>query len=234
MNVHYLQHQEHIDAANVARWAQTREGVVYTGTQLYRDEPLPALDTVDLLVVPGGAMSVYQEKEYSWLRREKEFVSQALSQRIPVLGLCFGAQLLAEILGGRVYKNTHREFGWHEVRRLKTTAATPFSSCFPERFDAFHWHSDVFDLPHSAIRLAESDVTPNQAFVYDELAYGCQFHPEVSEDCITLLIQYAGYQLEPGPKVQEASAMLPAPHALAASYALLEAMLDYIVATHLS
>ncbi|MNP69285.1 glutamine amidotransferase [compost metagenome] len=66
-----------------------------------------------------------------------------------MLGICFGAQMLAEILGGRVYRHTHKEIGWHHISR--TGGSHPWLQDLPEEFYSFQWHGDTFELPQGAV-----------------------------------------------------------------------------------
>jgi GMP synthase-like glutamine amidotransferase len=74
---------------------------------------------VDLLVIMGGPMNVYEELKYPWLAAEKRFIAEAISLGRPILGVCLGAQLLAAVMGARVYPNVDREIGWFDIYRTK-------------------------------------------------------------------------------------------------------------------
>jgi len=113
-------------------------------TAFFTDEPLPALDQFDWLVVLGGSMSTYDEAQYPWLIKEKLFIERAIAAGKKVLGLCLGAQLIAEALCARVYKNSHKEIGWFEVFKTPEGEDSKVLANFPNRFWALHWHGDVF------------------------------------------------------------------------------------------
>lgn len=76
------------------------------------------LQTFDLLVILGGPMSVYQEEDYPWLLKEKSFVKKAIEMGKKVLGICLGAQLIAECLGASVHRTPNKEIGWHKMYDL--------------------------------------------------------------------------------------------------------------------
>ncbi|WP_336743603.1 type 1 glutamine amidotransferase [Paenibacillus sp. y28] len=167
------------------------------------EEPhLPPLNSFDVLVILGGPMSVYQENEFGWLIEEKQLVQKAMQAGKKVLGICFGAQMLAELLGGRVYRNEWKEIGWHEV--VRTGYPHPFLKGLPERFYSYQWHGDCFDLPEGAVHLASSEACRNQAFAYGEHVLALQFHLETSPECIAEMLRRWGGELTEGPFVQEA------------------------------
>ncbi len=147
------------------------------------------------LIVMGGPMGVYEEAKYPFLRDEMRLLKSALALDRPVLGVCLGSQLLAAVLGAEVKKGEKKELGWHPVT-LSTFAAQDslFASVTPQ-FWPFHWHGDVFSLPHGAVALASSRQTPCQAFRYGKNAYGILFHLEVTEGQISQMLLDFGDEL---------------------------------------
>lgn len=135
----------------------------------------------DFLILMGGPMSVRDEEQYPFLRAEKEILRGWLASGGPTLGVCLGAQLMANALGGEVYRGPQEEIGFFEVERTPEGAADPCFGLFPERFEVFQWHGETFDLPRGAILLARSRLYPHQAFRVGKGAYGLQFHLEVTE-----------------------------------------------------
>jgi GMP synthase-like glutamine amidotransferase len=147
-------------------------------------EPLPGqLAGFDGLAVFGGGMNVTDQDRLPWLTGEIELLRDALATRIPVLGVCLGAQLLAAAAGGEVHRVDAPEIGWLEVERLPAGEADPVLGALPARFTAFQWHSYACRLPAGAVELARSPVCP-QAFVLGERAWGVQSHPEVTPDIL--------------------------------------------------
>ena len=116
MRVAFLQHVPFEGPAAVGAWAARRGAFVAT-TRLFAHEPFPALDSLDVLVILGGPMSVNDEARFEWLRREKAFVRRVIENGKKVLGICLGAQLIASVLGARVYPGRGREIGWFPVYR---------------------------------------------------------------------------------------------------------------------
>ncbi|KJJ84315.1 glutamine amidotransferase class-I [Candidatus Omnitrophus magneticus] len=164
----------------IETWAQTQNHTL-TGTHFYKQYQLPAIESFDFLVIMGGPMGVYDEKEYPWLKEEKQFIKRAVNAGKKILGVCLGAQLIADALGARVYKNQYKELGWLTVSLAKKGVETGFFKDFPEKFMPFHWHNDTFDLPKGASRLAETKACKNQAFSYKEKILALQFHFEAGE-----------------------------------------------------
>ncbi len=132
------------------------------------------------LIVLGGPMGVADQARYPFLRQEIALIERTLAADRPVLGICLGSQLLAAALGARVGSAPRPEIGWYPVRLTEAAAADPVWTSLPPSFTAFHWHGDVFDLPRGSVLLGSSDRTPHQAFRYGAMAWGLQFHPEVT------------------------------------------------------
>ncbi len=145
----------------------------------------PQLDRYHALVVLGGPMHVTETALYPHLLIECQLIEQALKRRIPVLGICLGAQLLAHVLGARVGPATRAEIGWYMVRpRGIEIAEDPVMQPLDRERPVFQWHSYGFEVPAGTRHLAESDDCPAQAISYDGLAWGFQFHLELDERLI--------------------------------------------------
>ncbi len=144
----------------------------------------PSLDGYHGLVVLGGPMSVDQTSEYPYLLTEVRLIHQAIGHRIPVLGICLGAQLIAKALGGKVKRNREKEIGWYPVFLTEEGKRDPVLRHFDNKENIFHWHGDTFEIPAKAVRLASSPRCKNQAFRYGENTYALQFHLEVDEPMI--------------------------------------------------
>ncbi len=208
MRLHYIQHVPFEGIANIQGWAENL-GWQISGTHPYRLEKLPAPDDLDWLVVMGGPMNIYEEREYPWLAAEKKFIGAAIEKGKIVLGICLGAQLIADVLGGQVVRNRYKEIGWFPVSlKPEGLASLPFRG-FPEEFPAFHWHGDTFTLPPGAVMLAESEACPAQAFSANgSRVLALQFHLESSVDSVRTLIQNGSDELVDGEYIQRAEDIL--------------------------
>jgi len=226
MRLHYLQHAPFEDAGNIALWA-TERGHSVSHTRLDLDEDFPRLEEFDWLVIMGGPMSAYEEERYAWLVREKEFIRKVIDRGVPTLGVCLGAQLIAEVLGGRVKENHQKEIGWFPVYLTDEGRQSPLFAAFPRCFVPFHWHGDTFSIPPGAARIAWSEACVNQAFVWRK-AVGLQFHLEYSAVSIQRMIHEGGEELVDGPSIQKADQMLPCNERIDASRRLLYQLLDAV------
>ena len=157
---------------------------------------LPEPDSVDLLVIMGGPMNVYEDDEYPWLNGEKDFIRACISEGKAVLGICLGAQLIAEVLGGEVTRAPHEEIGWHPVELTEPGRGLQVFADFPDRFTTLQWHGDTFSIPPGATHAASSEAVSNQAFTFDGgRVIGLQFHLEETRETLEELVQVAGGNL---------------------------------------
>jgi GMP synthase-like glutamine amidotransferase len=144
----------------------------------------------DAVLVFGGAMHVDQEDRNPWLSGEKRLLEGLLGEPVPVLGVCLGAQLLAEAAGAAPRPASLPEIGWHEVELTPEAVSDPLLAPLAPRFLAFQWHSYEFPLPPEATLLARS-ASCLQAYRLGDAAWGIQFHAEVTrEDAETWIDDY--------------------------------------------
>ena len=163
---------------------------------------------IDWLIVMGGPMGIYDEENYPWLCAEKRFIKEAIDSEKIVLGICLGAQLIADVLGAKVYRNEHREIGWYKINRRPETDNTILSKAIPEQIEVFHWHGDTFDIPDDATALAESEACKNQGFILHDRVVAFQFHLETTLESATALIQNCRNDLDGSQYVQSEEEML--------------------------
>jgi GMP synthase-like glutamine amidotransferase len=201
MKIHCLAHVPFEDAANIGRWAKLR-GHSLTYTHFFKEETLPPLERVDMLTIMGGPMNVYEHDVYPWLAAEKQFIRQAIDAGKKIVGVCLGAQLLADVLGGRVTANAHKEIGWHTVTLTPQAAQSKVFSALPPELQVFHWHGDTFSLPPGAVHLASSAACENQAFQVGETVLGLQFHMEYTKESIEKMLKFCADELVEAPTIQ--------------------------------
>jgi GMP synthase-like glutamine amidotransferase len=210
MKVRVLQHLPFEDLGNIAPNLKTR-GAQVSYTHFFENPQLPPPDRFDLIIIMGGSMSVNDEERLPWLKPEKQFIRDAIKCDIGVLGVCLGAQLIANALGARVYRNPHKEIGWFPVRRVP---APDGHFSLPQECMAFHWHGETFDLPEGAVKLAESDACRNQAFQIKRNVIGLQFHLETTPYNASALVENFRDELVEAPYIQSENEILSAPDAL--------------------
>lgn len=219
MNILCLQHVPFEGPAALADWAESR-GHHLICHPVYQSDDFPSLDTIDALFVMGGPMNIYEEADYPWLKPEKDFIRTAIQADRFVLGVCLGAQLIADVLGAKVTRGPGPEIGWFPIRRA---AGCPVGSILPAELPVLHWHGDQFDLPPSATRLAESERTPNQGFLYNGRVLALQCHLEATPQSVAVLADACADELVPtDPGIMSASRLLAEPDA---TYAQMHAVL---------
>jgi GMP synthase (glutamine-hydrolysing) len=131
----------------------------------------------DLVIVLGGPIGACQSNLYPFLNAECALIEAQLKAGLPVLGVCLGAQLIAHVLGARVYPMGSKEIGWAPVTLTPAGRASPLASL--ERQSVLHWHGDMFDVPDGADLLASTETCAHQAFRVADNVLGLQFHCEV-------------------------------------------------------
>ncbi|OQC07390.1 MAG: glutamine amidotransferase [Candidatus Hydrogenedentes bacterium ADurb.Bin101] len=207
MRVHYLQHVPFEGLGSIEVWVK-EAGYELTRTRFYESSRLPELEFLDLLIIMGGPMGVYDDARFPWLREEKAFIRRAVESGKAVLGICLGAQLIAAALGARVYRNPQKEIGWFPVYGVSSERQETFR--FPDEILAFHWHGDTFDLPPKAVHLARSEACTYQAFQVGGTVLGLQFHLETTPGAVRDILDNAREELISAPYIQTESAMLAA------------------------
>jgi GMP synthase-like glutamine amidotransferase len=166
MKIQILQHEDSTPPGSVLEWAKNNN---YNYEIHFFSQGLLDHNThYDVLVICGGGINVDQEALYPWLTDEKKFITAAIQKNKKIVGLCLGAQLLAESLGGKVFKAEAWEVGWQSVKLLESK----------RELMAFHWHGYQFTTPPHSTKIAENECTPHQGFHYGKNIIAFQFHPE--------------------------------------------------------
>lgn len=175
------------DRGDFERWIACGIGMSMDETHVARirdGEPLPEPSAYRAIVITGSAAMVTDRAD--WTERLREWIPVAIRARVPMLGICFGHQAIADALGGRVDWNPRgREMGTISVQITEHAKADPLFCVLPPEapFHASHLQS-VFELPPGATHLAFNDHDPNQAFRVEGHVWGVQFHPEFELDVI--------------------------------------------------
>jgi GMP synthase-like glutamine amidotransferase len=180
--LYFIQNDPRVPGGIYGQYLQDKE-LPHRTVHLYAGEPLPAPAETTAVIVLGGYMGVHDESEYPFLRPLKACMRRLAEAGTPLLGICLGGQLLAEVLGGEVRSRHRGEKGLQEIRLTSGGHDDPLFAGLPPAFAAFEWHNDSFDLPPGALHLASSAACPGQAFRYRN-AWGVQFHPEVDRGIV--------------------------------------------------
>jgi len=147
----------------------------------YRGRGLPEMEGFDAFIAGGTPLSANAVERHAFLKDELALLERVVRSGRPFLGVCFGGQLLARVLGAGVRRSPVREIGGAEVELTPEGRASPLLRGFPDRLPVFQWHADAFDVPGGAVLLARGTDCPNQAFGCGR-AFGLQFHLETTAD----------------------------------------------------
>ncbi len=232
MHIHYLQHVPFEDLGSMEVWFQAH-GHTLSATHLYKEgEPLPQVNSFDWLIVMGGPMSVTDIETYPWLTNEKAFIQQAIDEEKIVLGICLGAQLIADVLGATISKNPHKEIGWFPIQISEDAKATHLGAALPCKFDVFHWHGDMFYIPNKATPIASSEACRNQGFIINNRVLGLQFHLETTPKSALDLTLHCKDELDNSQYVQSAEDMLSKPERFKKINLIMDEILGFLEKTH--
>lgn len=178
-----LQHEQPTPGGYVNQWLEER-GADQDVFRIDIDSREVDARDYDLIVSLGSEFAAFDD--LPWIRREEVILREAMAGDVPILGVCFGGQLLAKVLGGDAFRSEDSEIGWLPVR-------THDESLVPHG-PWFQWHFDSFTLPDGAKLIADSDVGP-QAFTIGR-SLGTQFHPEVTPEIMESWVRAYPHELE--------------------------------------
>jgi GMP synthase (glutamine-hydrolysing) len=157
-------------------WFISREG-----------RPPSPLETYDAVLSLGGPGDPTTDEDLPWGPTERRAIEKLLECGTPYVGICLGAQLLAQVTGGRATREPPAAYGWQTVRMTDAGIADELMGTVPACLDAYHWHTVSFEAPESATLLAESD-TGQEAFRVDS-AWGIQYHPCIDLPQVAIWIE---------------------------------------------
>jgi GMP synthase-like glutamine amidotransferase len=230
MRVHYLQHVPFEGLGSMEPWLEAADCEI-TNTPFFDSAELPDLSRIDLLIVMGGPMSVNDTDAFPWLAREKTFIHDVIMSGKPVLGICLGAQLIANAMGAPIYKNPVKEIGWHPVQGVSSIGDSCFR--FPSSAQVFHWHGETYDLPPGATLIAKSNACENQAFQIGSSVIGLQFHLETTPASVQDMVSHCRHELIPSPYVQtEAEILSATPERYDAIHQMMGSVLSFLLGSH--
>ena len=226
MKIHWLQHVEFEGLGMISGWANQRDHKLHS-TRFWNGETLPLDEDFDMLIIMGGPMSIHDESMHPWLIDEKRFIKRCIERKIPILGICLGAQLLADCLGAEVRPHRAKEIGWFPVEKCRGVGEE-LDKILPASLSVLHWHGDTFTLPPGSQHFYESIACSNQAYVSDGRFVGLQFHLEISDVELPQLIHNCRDELKEGEWIQTENELLSGTKYSEECGKVLFQLLDYI------
>ncbi len=215
---------------SIESWLQDT-GYKISRTRFFNSDVLPEVEDIDFLIVMGGPMSATDETEYPWLANEKKYIGSVIEAGKPVLGICLGAQLIANSMGGKVFQNSVIEIGWFPIEAVASEMTSAFR--FPQKIQVIHWHGETFRPPKGAIQIAGSKGCENQAFQFGSKAIGLQFHLENTPLSARAIVENCRNQLVEGKYIQSEADILSAPQEHYSSInSLMGRVLEYLQANN--
>jgi GMP synthase-like glutamine amidotransferase len=184
LRVLILQHEEPTPPGHVTEWLEGH-GAEMEVLRIDLENPQVDLGRYDLIVSLGSEFAAFDDS-HEFVKHEAQLMRRAVDTNVPILGLCFGGQMLARVLGGEVYRGSESEIGWLPVR-------THDPDLVPEG-PWFQWHFDVITAPPGASVIAETDLG-TQAFVAGR-SLGLQFHPEVTPEIMDEWVRAYRHELD--------------------------------------
>lgn len=226
-----LQHVPFAGPGCISDWLSARSATTIT-RQPSASDALPTLDDIDLLILLDGPLSINDAWFHDWIPAEQDFLARAIAQDKAVLGIGFGAQLIASALGARVVPAAQREIGCFDIEGIQPPDDTDEVFRFPARSTVLHWHDECFELPAQARLLARSEACENQAFQLGRRVIGLQFRLETTPASLDAWLETCGEELEPERWVQD-EASLRADHDRFApqNNQQMNAVLEYLTAS---
>lgn len=227
MKLHYFQHVPFEGPGSISRWAASKNYPMSV-TRWDLGEIPPLTSDFDLLVVMGGPMSVHDSRQHPWLSAEKEYLSRAIDENKKVIGICLGAQLLAQVLGAEITVNDQPEIGWFSITRSERLVNTGLQTIIPPVMEVFHWHGETFSLPDKCSPIAASEACVNQGFLFGNRVIGLQFHIEMTMASASLLIDNCRGELITGDYIQSEAQMLAQSEKFHQANSVMDAILEYL------
>lgn len=176
--VYIIIHSESATIGSTNQWLKDRnvEHVILDASHL---STWPSLTSKDALIIMGGDMEVWDEKENPWLKAEKALIQEGINKGTRIFGICLGAQLLAEALGAKIFPSREWQVGWHPIVLVNKS----------ERFTPFHFHSSMIHFQQASGLTAYDKFCSTQAFEHNRGLRGFQFHTEIDWRRLLTIVQ---------------------------------------------
>lgn len=223
MKILIVTHASFERPGSIETWANKHNHQM-TEIKTYAGEALPEIDGFDMLIVMGGPQSPLEIEESPYLKDEIALIKQALKMNKRIVGVCLGAQLISEALGGKTEKSPHKEIGMYPVELLKDAASLdPIFKDFPATFDVMHWHNDMPGLVDGMELIAKSEGCPRQIFRFGDRVYGFQCHFELTRELVESMVANCGSDLKAGQYVMAPEQLM------SLDYSVLNAQMDKVL-----
>ncbi|MCG8582359.1 MAG: gamma-glutamyl-gamma-aminobutyrate hydrolase family protein [Bacteroidales bacterium] len=199
MRIHFIIHEAFEGPGAVRHWAEKHQ-YTCTYTHLFAGDKLPVhCHDFDMLVIMGGPQSPDMSQEecpYFNSEAEQQFIRLAVDSEKTVLGICLGAQMISNAMGGRTTASPNKEIGLYPVTLTEAGKKDALFADFPEVFDCGHWHGDMPGLTDAAVVIAQSEACPRQIIRFAPKVYAFQCHFEFTPDDIEAMITNCADELE--------------------------------------
>ncbi|MCU4158090.1 gamma-glutamyl-gamma-aminobutyrate hydrolase family protein [Carboxylicivirga sp. A043] len=199
MIIHFIIHEAFEGPGAIQNWVETNKHTC-TYTRVYNGDKLPnSSNGFEMLVVMGGPQSpatTMEECAYFDSRAEQQLIRQAVEAGKKVLGVCLGAQLLSNAMGGTTVASPKKEIGLYAVTLTEAGQKDELFDCFPETFACGHWHGDMPGLTDESVVIAQSEGCPRQIIRFAPKVYAFQCHFEFTPDAIEAMITNCSDELE--------------------------------------
>jgi GMP synthase-like glutamine amidotransferase len=224
--IHFFQHVPFENPGMICDWMNEKNHITDYTLFFEKKFQIPRIENIDWLIVMGGPMSLHDEEKFPWLKAEKDFIKKCIDANKTVIGICLGSQLIAEVLGAKIFKNAFTEIGIMPVEWTAEAQTNFLFNHFPKNQNVFHWHGETFDLPDKTIHLAKTNACINQAFIFKNNVIGLQFHLEVNDLLMRDMISGSREELVDGQYIQSENEIVSNEFLLNENKNLLNAFLD--------
>ncbi|MFD0987924.1 type 1 glutamine amidotransferase [Methyloligella solikamskensis] len=191
--VRIIRHQDWVEAGHLTDTLE-RRGIPYEVVALDEGRPVPQqTDDVSALAFLGCTNSLTEDAD--WMRDEIALIRKAAEADVPILGHCFGSQLISAAFGGKIEPMSQKEIGWHRVSLADSDAARAWFGDLEDP-EILIWHHDAFTLPEGADSLYSTDFCPDQAFAIGDTIVGTVAHVEATPQLLKTWLQVYGDDID--------------------------------------
>ncbi|MFL0197864.1 type 1 glutamine amidotransferase [Clostridium sp. WILCCON 0269] len=186
----FIHDKDHPQCTNVDFWIQKNIDYELEKFIVSEIDDFSSVKGFDLIILHGGSQHLWNKEADPWLYNEIKYVKYALKNKIPIIGFCLGSQIIAETLGGKVFKAEEKEVGWFKVTLRKEVKNNLLIKNLEDGLISFMWHSDHYNIPNNCTSLGFTEAASNQIFTSNNSpAVGFQFHPEYTKENIKAYLE---------------------------------------------